>query len=147
MASSRKESLVKGRTISKLARDAGVGVETIRFYERCGILWQPAAPSSGWRRYSEEALSTIKYVKMGQQLGFKLSEMRALQAQAQGAQSTFCQSVRAATRDKINAVEQEIARLQRVHSELVEFLGRCSAKPAHEPCPIYRTMRVAAKSR
>ena len=70
---------MKGKTIGKLAKEAGIGVETIRFYEQRGILKQPPAPASGWRQYSEEALSTIRYIKVGQQLGFTLSEMERLQ--------------------------------------------------------------------
>jgi DNA-binding transcriptional MerR regulator len=131
---------VRGKTIGKLAKEAGVGVETIRFYERRGILKQPASPASGYRQYSEEALSTIRYIKIGQQLGFKLSEMEKLQARAGGGQSAFCESVRAATREKIKAVEEQMAELQGVHKELVDFLARCSRKKPGESCPIYLAM-------
>jgi DNA-binding transcriptional MerR regulator len=131
---------MKGRTISKLAKEAGVGVETIRFYERRGILKQPPAPPAGWRQYSQEALSTIRYIKIGQQLGFKLSEIAGLQAKASGGQQSFCESVRNATRSKIKAVEQQIEQLQNIHRELLEFLGSCSAKKASDPCPIYNTL-------
>lgn len=128
---------MKGKTIGKLAKEAGIGVETIRFYERRGILKQPPVPASGWRRYSEEALSTIRYIKVGQQLGFTLSEMERLQGKTSGGQRAFCESVRAATREKIKAVEEQIAELQAVHKELGDFLARCSAKKASEPCPIF----------
>ncbi|HKS76103.1 MAG TPA: MerR family transcriptional regulator, partial [Terriglobales bacterium] len=70
---------MKRRTISKLAREAGVGIETVRFYEKRGILKQPDAPAEGWREYGDEALETIRYIKIGQQMGFKLAEMQRLQ--------------------------------------------------------------------
>lgn len=131
---------MKRRTISKLAKEAGVGVETVRFYERRGILKQPEAPAEGWREYSEEALETIRYIKIGQQMGFKLSEMLRLQEKAGGEQRAFCESVREATREKIKAVEEQIKQLQQMHEELQNFLGRCSAKKDGERCPVYESL-------
>src|ERR1700746_2544610 len=99
---------MKRRTISQLAKEAGVGVETVRFYERRGILKQPESPPEGWREYGSDALETIRYIKIGQQMGFKLSEMQRLQQKARGEQRVFCESVREATRAKIKAVEEQI---------------------------------------
>ena len=131
---------MKRRTISRLAKEAGVGVETIRFYERCGVLKQPATPPTGWREYSAEALSTVRYIKLGQQMGFKLSDIQSLQQAASGGQPAFCESVRAATREKIVAVEKQIAALRKTRQELRDFLRRCSAKKPSEPCPLYNTL-------
>ena len=128
---------MKGRTISQLAKECGVGVETIRFYERRGFLKQPVKPVKGYRHYDDDALAVIRYIKIGQQMGFRLSEMKRLQERAAGNQKAFCESVRAATREKIMAVEEEIARLQDTLGELKDFLGRCSAKKDHERCPVY----------
>lgn len=135
------------RTISKLAEEAGVGVETIRFYERRGILKQPQAPPEGWREYGEDALETIRYIKIGQQLGFKLSEIERLQKNAGGEQRVFCESVRAATREKIKAVEDQIRQLQQVHGELESFLSRCAAKKDGERCPIYESLGAMKRKR
>jgi MerR family mercuric resistance operon transcriptional regulator len=135
------------RTISKLAQEAGVGVETVRFYERRGILKQPEAPPEGWREYGNEALETIRYIKLGQQLGFRLSDIQKLQQKAAGEQRVFCESVRAATREKIKAVEEQIQQLQQVHIELQDFLGRCSAKKEGERCPIYESLGAVKRKR
>ena len=62
------------RTIGKLAKEAGVNVETIRFYERRGLLRQPRLPTSGWRVYDDSAVWVIHYIKLGRQLGFSLGE-------------------------------------------------------------------------
>jgi MerR family transcriptional regulator, mercuric resistance operon regulatory protein len=137
---------MKRRTISKLAKEAGVGVETVRFYERRGILKRPQAPPEGWREYGRDALETIRYIKIGQQLGFKLSEMQTLQKKAGGEQRAFCESVREATREKIKAVEDQIEQLQQVHGELQSFLGRCSAKKDGERCPIYESLGAMKKA-
>src|SRR5215469_866073 len=136
---------MKRRTIGKLAKQAGVGVETVRFYERRGILRQPDAPVEGWREYGEDALETIRYIKIGQQMGFKLSEIERLQTKAGGEQSVFCQAVREATREKIRAVEEQIRQLQQMHEELESFLGRCSAKKDNERCPVYESLGAMKK--
>lgn len=131
---------MKRRTISELAKETGVGVETIRFYERRGILKQPPVPVQGWREYGEDALSTVRYIRQGQQLGFKLAEMKRLQDQAGGEQQVFCESVRSATREKIWAVEEQIKQLRKMRRELQDFLTRCSAKKKGERCPIYESL-------
>ena len=136
---------MKRRTIGKLAKQAGVGVETVRFYERRGILIRPDAPVEGWREYGEDALETIRYIKIGQQMGFKLSEIERLQAKAGGEQRAFCQAVREATREKIRAVEEQIRQLQQMHEELESFLGRCSAKKDNERCPVYDSLGAMKK--
>ena len=112
----------------------------MRFYEKRGILTQPDAPAEGWREYGDDALETIRYIKIGQQMGFKLTEMQRLQQKARGEQRVFCESVREATRAKIKSVEEQIQQLQQVHQELKNFLGRCSAKKPTERCPIYESL-------
>jgi MerR family mercuric resistance operon transcriptional regulator len=134
---------VRRRTISKLAKECGVSVETVRFYERSGILERPPTPAEGWREYGDKALSTLRYIKLGQQLGFKLAEMKQLQTTAGGGQRAFCEAVRAATREKIKAVEAHIEQLNQVRKELDDFLGRCSAKQSDERCPIYESLNNA----
>jgi DNA-binding transcriptional MerR regulator len=68
----------KGRTIGKLAEAAHVHVETIRYYERRGILEQPKKPENGWRTYNDDALSTLRFVKRAQWMGFSLDEIEEL---------------------------------------------------------------------
>jgi MerR family mercuric resistance operon transcriptional regulator len=133
------------RTISKLAKQVGVGVETIRFYERLGIVAKPAIPASGWREYDDATLETVRYIKQGQQLGFTLNEIKRMQKAARGDQGSFCESVRAATRQKIAAVEHEIEELRDRQQQLKDFLTRCSAKIADEKCPLYQAIGAMTK--
>jgi MerR family mercuric resistance operon transcriptional regulator len=130
---------MRRRTIGTLAREAGVNVETVRFYERCGILAQPPVPTKGWREYGKEALALIRYIKQAQQMGFTLAELKRLQIKADGNQWAFCESVRSATREKMCAVEEQIRQLQTVRQNLEGFLARCTAKKKNERCPIYDT--------
>jgi MerR family mercuric resistance operon transcriptional regulator len=131
---------MNGRTISQLAKECGVNVETIRFYQRCGILSKPPAPAEGWREYSDAAVETVRYIKQGQQLGFSLAEIKRLEEKAGGRQLVFCESVRAATREKIWAVEEQIKQLRKVRKELMQFLARCSAKKENQRCPIFQSL-------
>ena len=128
-------------TISKLAKEAGVSVETIRFYERIGLLTRPATPTSGWRKYSEAALAGVRYIKISQQLGFTLSELDDLQLTAAAGRNAFCGSVRSAALAKIQAVEEQITKLQAIQRELQNLLTRCGARAPSDPCPIFDALR------
>jgi MerR family transcriptional regulator, mercuric resistance operon regulatory protein len=116
-----------------------VNVETVRFYERCGLLPQPPSPPEGWREYGEDALALIRYIKQAQQMGFTLAELKRLQLKANGDQRTFCESVQNATRERMCAVEKQIRQLQTIRRELKSFLARCTSKGNDERCPIYNT--------
>ncbi|MGH1348782.1 MAG: MerR family transcriptional regulator [Nannocystales bacterium] len=70
----------EGRTIGRLAVEAGVNVETIRFYERRGLIRQPESPTSGWRRYGEEVLRRIRFITRAQQLGSSLDDVEEMLA-------------------------------------------------------------------
>jgi len=85
----KDEPVARPRTIGRLAEEAGVNVETIRFYERSGLLRQPKAPVSGWRVYDGSAVWIIHYIKLGRQLGFTLAELKALLANV-GTGKRFC---------------------------------------------------------
>ena len=126
-------------TISKLAKEAGVSVETIRFYERIGLLTRPATPTSGWRKYSETALASVRYVKTSQQLGFTLSELDDLRLTAAAGKTAFCGSVRRAMLAKMQAVEEQITKLQAVQRELQNLLTHCGGRAQRSVPNIQRT--------
>jgi MerR family mercuric resistance operon transcriptional regulator len=122
------------RTIGKLAREVGVGVETIRFYEREGLIEQPPK-SDGPRHYDELTLATLRYARLARQLGFSLGEIRALKLElANGA--TFCASLRSMVEAKLESLAKEAAEIARLQGELRAFLARCRARDPALPCPI-----------
>src|SRR5579883_3016061 len=98
------------RTIGRLAKEAGVNVETIRFYERQGLLFRPPAPPAGWREYGEDAVWLIHYIKLAQRLGFCLSEVKRLMARLSEGEN-FCESFRGALADKVCEIEEKIEQL------------------------------------
>jgi MerR family transcriptional regulator, copper efflux regulator len=129
------------RTIGKLAAEAGVGVETVRYYERRGLLRQPAR-ARGPRIYGDEALWRLRYLKVGQQWGLSLREMKTLLAGAERSPN-FCSSIRAAAARRIEAIDSTIAELGVQREQLSIYIRECAAKADVDRCPIFRRIAVA----
>jgi MerR family mercuric resistance operon transcriptional regulator len=123
------------RTIGRLAEEAGVNVETIRFYERRGLLRQPKAPASGWRVYDDSTIWVIHYIKLGRQLGFTLSELKQLMANITRGRS-FCTSVQRAYEDKIQLLGKKIDQMKAMRRDLRKSLATCIKRSATGDCPI-----------
>ncbi|MDP6106829.1 MAG: heavy metal-responsive transcriptional regulator [Candidatus Brocadiia bacterium] len=93
-------------TIGKVARQSGVGVETVRFYEREGLIEQPPRRPSGYRQYPQEAVLRLCFIRRAKQLGFSLREIKELLALRVGG-STSCSEVRQRAEAKIAVVEEK----------------------------------------
>ena len=124
------------RTIGQLARETGVGVETIRYYERRGLLAQPARPANGYRHYEDEAVRLVRYVRLAQGLGLSLKDIERLLEHATAGQATFCRAVREDIALKLLAVQAQIAALHVREAQLKRFLSDCAARSQDLPCPI-----------
>lgn len=122
-------------TVGKVARAAGVGVETIRFYERRGLVDPPPRRASGYRIYPEVTVPRIRFIRRAQQLGFTLNEIRELIALDRDA-SADCSAVLLRTETKIASIEQKIADLQRMKTALQDVQGRCNGGAPVRECPI-----------
>lgn len=107
-------------TIGSLARSANVSVETIRYYERRGLLDQPAR-GDGYRQYSDDDLARLRFVRRAKELGFTLSEIRELV----GTDDRSAGEVLAAARAKLRAVDDDMARLESVRGRLEELVRLC----------------------
>lgn len=126
--------MARGMTIGELARAADVGVETIRYYERLGLLRQPPA-QGGYRRYDEAELRKLRYIRNAKSLRLSLKDIAALQRQLAGGPQ-FCVAVRALVAKRLEEVERQAAELNVLRGELRAFLTRCSQRPADQPCPV-----------
>ncbi len=141
------------RTIGRLAKEAGVGVETIRFYERRGLIEQPRK-SEGPRHYDDRTLAMLRYLRLAEQLGFSLKEIQALQGKLKDGQ-TFCASLRAMVEEKLASLAREAEAIVRLQGELKAVLPRCRARDPDLPRPIVEELTdldsavsaTAAKSR
>jgi Cu(I)-responsive transcriptional regulator len=115
----------KWLTIGALARATGTKVETIRYYERIGLLLQPARTATGnYRAYTAEHLGRLSFVRRSRDLGFTLDEVRALLDLADQ-RERGCAAVDAIARAHLADVERKIADLSALRQELREIIGRC----------------------
>src|SRR5215469_10576868 len=122
-------------SIGQVARRAGVGVETVRFYEREGELSEPPRRASGYRQYSEEVVSRLRFIKRAQLLGFSLKEISELLLLRVGAQ-TSCEEVKGCTEAKIAEVERKMVELQRMRQALLQVHSLCTGQGPTGRCPM-----------
>lgn len=122
-------------SIGQVARLSGVGIETIRFYERKGLLEEPARRISGYRQYAEDVVKQIRFIKRAQQLGFSLKEIRELLTLRVDAQ-TSCEQVKERTAAKLTEVEQKMAELQRMRQALLQVASLCDGGGSKSHCPM-----------
>ena len=128
-------------TIGGLAREAGVGVETVRFYERKGLIAQPRKPDfgGGFRVYPDEAVARIRFIRRAQELGFSLREIDELLC-LRADPSTDARDVRDRATAKLDEVERKIAELERIRSALRTVIAACPGSGAIESCSIIEAM-------
>ena len=134
-------------TISKSARQAGVGVETIRFYERRGLIQQPRKPDGiGFRVYPEETVQRIRFIRQAQELGFSLKEIDELLS-LRADPSTDCADVRTRAQTKLEDVNEKITRLAAIQSALQGLISACPGRgPAARCCSILEALTDAEES-
>lgn len=122
--------------IGQVAQQAGVGVETVRFYERKGLIDEPPRRSSGYRAYPAEVVRRIHFIKRSQELGFSLNEIGELLALRVDPQST-CGDVKLQAEAKMADIEAKIRSLQRMKRTLKRLSDACgSGKEPSTGCPI-----------
>jgi MerR family mercuric resistance operon transcriptional regulator len=137
--------MMTAMTIGHAAREAEVGVETIRFYERKGLIEQPPRPlGSGYRVYPEETVQRIRFIRHAQDLGFSLNEIEELLS-LRADPSAGSSDVRERAIAKRTEVERKIARLQEIHGALDELISGCPGEGALRHCSIMEALVAAAE--
>lgn len=119
----------------ELARRAGVNVETLRYYERKGLLPVPPRRESGYREYPEDSVRLIRFIKRAQEVGFSLGEVRELLA-LRVRPGTSCAEVRSRAEQKIEDVRRKIADLKKIERALTRLAATCSGSGPVSHCPI-----------
>ena len=122
-------------SIGQIARLCDVGVETIRFYEREGLLEEPARRASGYRQYSEGAVKQIRFIKRAQRLGFSLKEILELLRLRVDA-GTSCEQIQERAAVKLAQVEQKIVELQHMRQALLQVASLCAEENSSSRCPL-----------
>jgi Hg(II)-responsive transcriptional regulator len=131
-------------TIGELARSVGVGVETIRFYERKGMIEEPPRRPSGYRQYDPEVIRRLRFIRRTKELGFSLAEIREL-LELRAGSHTACEDIRDQLEEKIVDVQSKIADLQHMRRALKEFSQTCEAQDPHGECPILAALEHTAE--
>lgn len=126
---------MQGLTIGSLAREADVGVETIRFYQRKGLVAEPERPRRGYRRYPAEVAERIRFIRRAQEIGFSLGEIRELLALRVDPEKS-CDDVRRQAEAKIAEVRSKIDDLRRIERALVRLASSCKGTGPTSECPI-----------
>ena len=113
-------------TIGKLAKEAGVGVETVRFYERRGLIRKPAKKESGFRTYSDEEVIRIRFIRRAQELGFTLREVKDL-VDLQSKKKMTGDRVQKKADQKIDEIRQKISDLKKMEESLTRLSRLCGS--------------------
>ena len=132
-------------TIGQVAREAGVGVETIRFYERQKLLKQPSRRSSGYRQFDVEAVTRLRFIKQSQRLGFTLREIRELLSLRLDPDCTRGK-IKARAEAKIVDIDSRIQELRKMRKALVPLIEACDGAGDIAGCPILAAMDSVALS-
>ena len=128
-------------TIGKVARRAKVGVETVRFYERQGLIAEPHRGRSGYRLYPEEAVARIRFIRRAKELGFSLREIRELLALRVNPEVSSVE-VKTRAQVKITAINEKIRTLQRMKETLVRLTSACDGCAPVSACPILEALET-----
>ena len=126
-------------TIGQVAAAADVNVQTIRYYERRGLFAAARRTPSGYREYTDDAVTRLRFIKHAQALGFSLKEINELLA-LRVRHAAACDSVERRTRRKIELVEERIRDLQRMKQTLLRLATACVTRRATDDCPILEAL-------
>jgi Cu(I)-responsive transcriptional regulator len=126
-------------TTGGLARRGGVNLETIRYYERRGLLPKPPRTVSGYRAFAPDAVRSLRFVKRAQALGFSLKEIKELLS-LRAAPRARSADVRAQVRRKIDDIERKLRSLAAMKKALLKLVDECSGRGPVSECPILESV-------
>lgn len=126
-------------TIGKVARQAGVGVETIRFYEREGLVEEPARRASGYRQYDPQVAHRIRFIRHAKELGFTLREIKEL-LELRVEPGRGCGDVLELAEAKIADIDERIRKLRKMRRTLAGLTRDCQRGRSTEECPILNAL-------
>jgi len=135
--------MLPSMSIGQVAAAAAVNIQTVRYYERRGLLSSARRTPSGYRQYNEDAVARLRFIKHAQELGFSLKEIDELLA-LRVRRGSACDAVERKTRQKIDLVEQRIRDLERIKRTLQKLADACAARELTQECPILEALEDRA---
>ncbi len=124
------------KTIGKLAKDLDISVETIRFYERKGLIEQPLKPETGYRVYGKSLVDQLRFILKAKALGFTLNEIKSLMSLSEN-----CADVESLGLQKLQLIRDKIADLQRLEEVIRDMTDSCKANQSPNSCPIIDSLK------
>jgi Hg(II)-responsive transcriptional regulator len=129
-----------GMRTSQVAQLAAVNVQTLRYYQRRGLLNEPPRTDTGYRQWGADAVRIVRFVKQAQELGFSLTEIDALLHLADGGPDS-CQATRELAATKIDQLDTKIAALQSMRTSLAQLVATCERPRTERDCPLLRSLQ------
>jgi len=129
----------RSMTIGAVARRVGVGVETVRFYERQGLLEQPVRRLSGYREYNEEVIARLRFIRRAKELGFTLREIKELLSLRRDS-STPGRDLKHRVEEKLSDIAAKIQSLQQMKEALLKLTCACSGQGTIGECPLLHAL-------
>ena len=126
---------MNGLTIGRLAKQAGLGIETVRFYERQGLIAPPPRTDSNYRIYPEEEVNRLKFIKRAKDLGFTLKEIKELLFMQHDPHATQT-DIKKRTVEKIEDIKKKVRDLSKIQRALEHLAGSCDGHGPFSECPI-----------
>lgn len=130
---------MKPLTAGMVARRAGVGVETVRFYEKNGLLEEPARRVSGYREYDEQTVNRLRFIQRAKDIGFTLSEIKDLLS-LRSSSDQPCDHMRERAEAKIREIKEKVALLLRMKQVLGRLVSSCGKQEDSNGCPILEAL-------
>lgn len=127
---------MKTLTIGAVAKKAGVNVETIRFYQRKGLITEPPKPETGFRIYPADVITRLQFIHRAKELGFTLAEIEILLE----LDSSDCSQTKQIATQKLELIRSKINDLQAMTQALESLLGACESNESNNPCPIISSL-------
>ena len=125
----------KMMSIGTLSNQSGVGIETIRYYEKIGLLKPVGRKVSGYRIFNTDSLKTLRFLRHAQELGFSLAEIKDL-LKLKADKPSRCIEVKAKAEKHLKSVEEKLERLSQIKFVLTGLIGQCRQKKTEDHCPI-----------
>ena len=128
--------MTQSLTIGHLARKSGVNIETVRYYQRLGIIEEPVKPARGYRIYPPETVDRILFIRRAKELGFSLGEIAELLELGE----SHCEDIRHRAEEKRSYIDQQIKDLENLRATLDQLIKTCQSGSDKAHCPIVETL-------
>lgn len=128
-------------TIGKLAKKAGVNVDTIRYYEKQGLIPKPQRTESGYRQYTRDSVKRMLFIKRAKGLGFTLKEISELLS-LRFDQDARCRDIKDLAKSKMSDIKEKIELLQQIKTALIKLIKACNENQHTDACPILQALSI-----